>query len=242
MKMRTMIPLVLSVAVIVLCAYLPNIVSWQLDRKYDNQVQFAPVSDIRLEFADRDRSLKETVGMLGDIKDTVDIPAELASMKEDAVHRLAGETIEDYRAAGLMEQDATFVMQSIQPVLIYGSGESRNNVFWFVNFYDYKLGLYAHFTIDDRSGSVVSVEFGNTVGDAYTRQEMEYILGNFSQVYLEGLGEEFYEYDAAQLLEQAKAPNDGSYLANSIYYFAEDYRECSITFFVNTNGFYTYIS
>lgn len=242
MRLRSFIILLVSVVIVVLCAFLPNIVSWRQDRKYTDQVQFASVSDIQLEFTDSDRSLKETIGILGDIKDAVDIPPELASMKEDKIHRLAGETIEKYREAGLLAEDASFVMQSIQPVLIYGTGENRNNVFWNISFYDYKLGLYVNFTIDDRTGSVVSADFGRTGQESYTSQEMSYILGNFCAVYLKGLGEEFYEYDAAELLEEAKAPYDESYLANSIYYFVDGYRECSITFFVNTTGFYTYIS
>ena len=242
MRLRSFIILLVSAAVIVLCAYLPDIVSWRQDAKYNDQVQFATVSDIQLEFTNADRTLKETIGILGDVKETVDIPTELASMKEDKVHRIAGEAIEDYREVGLVDQDASFVMQSIVPILVYGTGENRNNVFWHIAFYDYKLGLYVNFTVDDRTGTVVSADFGHTGMESYNRQDMEYILLNFSEVYLEGLGEEFREYDSAELLEQAKAPYDESYLANSIYYFVDGYRECSITFFVNTTGFYTYIS
>lgn len=242
MKLRSFVILLVSVAVVVLCAFLPDIVSWQQDAKYTGQVQFASVSDIHLEFTDTDRTLKETIGILGENKDSLDIPAELASMKQDNVHRIAGKAIEAYRNAGLVDENSSFILQSITPMLVYGSGENRNNIFWYLGFYDYALGLYAHFSIDDRTGSVVSVEFGYTNMEPYGKKQMEYILLNFSETYLESLGEEFREYDAEELLEQAHMPNDGSYLANSVYYFVDGYRECSITFFVNQNGFYTYIS
>lgn len=240
--MRNFMALLLSLGVIVLCAYLPDIVSWRQDARYMDQVQFAAVTDIHLEFADTDRTLKETISILGESKDSLDIPVELASLKQDNVHRIAGKAIEAYREAGLVEENASFVMQGINPVLVYGTGENRNNVFWHVSFYDYKLGQYVNFTIDDRTGSVVSVEFGHTNMEPYAKMQMEYILENFSSVYLKSLGEEFRDYDTASVMEQAHAPNDGSYLASSVYCFVEDYRECSITFFVDRNGFYTYIS
>ena len=242
MRLRSFIILLTSTLIVVLCAFLPEIISWRQDAKYLDQVQFASVSDIRLEFTDTERTLKETIGILGEIRESQDIPVELASLKQDNVQRIAGKTIEAYRDAGLVAESASFVMQGINPMLVYGTGENRNNVFWHVSFYDYKLGLYVNFTIDDRTGTVVSVDFGHTNADEYTQQDMAYILGNFVETYLDALGEEFREYDPEELLDQAKAPYDESYLANSIYYFVDGYRECSITFFVNQNGFYTYIS
>lgn len=242
MKLRSFVILLASAVIVVLCAFLPEIVSWRQDVKYNNQVQFASVSDIQLEFTNADRTLKETIGILGECTEAPGIPVELASMKQDNVQRIAGKSIEAYRDAGLIEEKASFLLQGITPMLVYGTGENRNNVFWSLSFYDYALGLFANFTIDDRTGTVVSVEFGNTNQEPYAIKQMEYILLNLSKVYLESLGEEFREYDAETLLEQAHSPNDGSYLASSVYYFVEDYREVSITFFVNTNGFYTYIS
>jgi len=242
MKLRSFVILLASIVVVVLCAFLPEIVSWRQDVKYNDQVQFASVSDIQLEFTDTERSLKETIGILGESKDSLGIPAELASLKQDNVQRIAGKAIEAYREAGLVDKEASFVLQNITPMLVYGTGENRNNVFWHLDFYDYALGLYSNFTIDDRTGCVVRAEFGNTGMDPYGKKQMEYILENFSSVYLKNLGEEFRDYDTASLMEQAHAPNDGSYLASSVYYFIEGYRECSITFFVNQNGFYTYIS
>lgn len=242
MRLRPFIILLVSVMIVVLCAFLPEIVSWRQDVKYNNQVQFASVRDIQLEFTASDRTLKETIGILAEGKESMDIPVELASLKKDNVQRIAGEAIEAYKEAQVVDADASFILQGIVPVLVYGTGENRNNVFWYVNFLDYALGIYANFAIDDRTGSVVSVDFGRTNGKPYTRQEMEFVLENFSKVYLDDLGEEFYEYDAGELLEQAKSAYDDSYLANSIYYFVDGYREVSITFFVNLSGFYTYIS
>lgn len=240
--MKNAAALLLAFIAIVMCAFLPRIVSWRQDAKYTGQVQFAPVSDIQLEFTDTERSLKETISILGENKDSLGIPPELASLKKDNVQRIAGKAIEAYREAGLIDQDASFVMQSITPMLVYGTGENRNNVFWHLDFYDYAQGMYCNFSVDDRTGCVVRADFGFANTEPFPKKQMEYILENFSSVYLKSLGEEFREYDAATLLEQAKTPADESYLANSIYFFIDGYRECSITFFVNQNGFYTYIS
>lgn len=240
--MRNMIALLLCLGVIVLCAYLPDIVSWRQDAKYTDQVQFAAVTDIRLEFTNADRTLKETIAILADNRDAMNIPAELASLKKENVQRLAGKAIVQYQEAGILAGDAQFYIQDTVPVLVYGTGENRNNIFWHVNYMDFTHSYYANFTIDDRTGAVVSAESGRMDGEEYTREDMEYILAAFSEGYLKGLGEEFREYDAGQLLEQVKTANDGSYIADSVSFFVEDYRQTSITFFVGKTGFYTYIS
>ena len=240
--MKNILALLLSLAVVVLCAYLPDIVSWRQDKKYLEQVQFASVADIQLEFTNAERTLKETIAILGDNRDSLDIPAELAMLKEENVQRVAGKVLQEYRDAGLLTADGDFYMQEVVPRLVYGTGENRNNVFWHISYVDFTHSYCANFTVDDRTGSVVCVDVVRMDAQEYTQKDMEFILSSFSEIYLESLGEEFREYDAAALLENAKRPNDGSYLANSIYYFVEGYRENSITFFVNKTGFYTYIA
>lgn len=240
--MKNAIALLLSLGLIVLCAYLPDIVSWRQDAKYTDQVQFAPVSDIRLEFSNAERTLKETVAILGESKDAMSIPGELAALKKENVQRLAEKTIAQYQEAGLLEKNAALSMQEILPVLIYGTGENRNNIFWNVRYLDFTHNVYANFTIDDRTGAVVSVDFGRGDAEQYSQEDMRYILENFCGIYLKSLGEEFREYDVQQVLEQAKSANDGSYLAGSVYFFAEGYRETHITFFVGLTGFYSYIT
>ena len=240
--MKNALALLLALAVVVLCAYLPDIVSWRQDEKYLEQVEFASVADGQLEFTNADRTLKETIAILGENMEAVDIPEELASMKKDTVLRIAAATIEKYQAAGLADPEGQYMLEDASPVLVYGDNRRRNSVFWYISYFDYIHNQYAIFNIDDRTGNVVRVEFSWNYEQTKTREDMEFILGNFCQLYLNGLGEEFREYDAQELLDKAKYPNDGSYLANSIYYFVEDYRQNSITFFVNQNGFYTYIS
>lgn len=240
--MKNILALLLSLAVVVLCAYLPDIVSWRQDKKYLEQVQFASVADIQLEFTNAERTLKETIAILGDNRDSLDIPAELATLKEQNVQRIAGKALQEYRDAGLLLADGDFYAQDVIPRLVYGTGENRNNVFWHASYVDFTHSYCANFTVDDRTGAVVCVEVVRMDKQEYTLEEMEFILGSFGEIYLKGLGEEFREYNTGTLLENAKRPNDGSYLANAIYFFADGYRESSITFFVSKTGFYTYIT
>ena len=240
--MKNILALILSLVVVVLCAYLPDIVSWRQDKKNLEQVQFASAANIQLEFTNAERSLKETIAILGDNRDSLDIPAELATLKEQNVQRIAGKALQEYREEGILTSEGDFYMQDLVPRLVYGTGENRNNVFWHISYVDFTHSYYVNFTVDDRTGAVVCVDVVRADTQEYTQKDMEVILGSFSEIYLKSLGEEFREYDAAALLENAKRPNDGSYLASAIYYFAEGYRETSITFFVNKTGFYTYIS
>lgn len=70
---------------------------------------------------------------------------------------------------------------------------------------------------------------------------MEFILFNFSELYLSSLGEFFYNFKTEDIVMQAKTAEDKSYLASEITWEDEIYSDCKITFFVNRNGFYTYL-
>ena len=69
------------------------------------------------------------------------------------------------------------------------------------------------------------------------------ILEGFCRTYLEGLGEEFFDYSGADLAGKADQDAEQTYMAAQLRFDAWDnplYGETRIVFFLNRNGFYTY--
>ena len=96
--------------------------------------------------------------------------------------------------------------------------------------------------IDDRTGTVCSVEYRGLEAE-YDSWEMQQILEGFCRTYLEGLGEEFFDYSAEDLTSKLDMAVDQSYMAAQLRFNAWDdplYGETRIVFFLNRNGFYTY--
>ena len=61
-------------AVIVLGAMLPGLVGERQDAVERGRIQFAPVQEVRLEFADSGITMKQTLAIMGPLRDVVNIP------------------------------------------------------------------------------------------------------------------------------------------------------------------------
>ena len=84
------------------------------------------------------------------------------------------------------------------------------------------------------------VSFVDSSGIAVVINSMRRMAQIEGELYLTGLGDEFFDYPAQQLLDGAKSAQDGSYIASELFWNTERYGESRITFFVNRTGFYTY--
>lgn len=246
MKYRRTIVLALSALLIILGALLPGIVGSRQDAIHNGEIYFAPISDVQLEFTESDRTLKETIAVLCGTRESVEIPEELATLKRSSAISYATAAVEAYWEAGVAFQDENsgsffFEVLSCQPYLVYSSSQDNmTNVFWMVTFGNRNRSEQMTLAVDDSTGIICSVE--HSYGDVILGEEdMNRVLYNFSKVYLQALGEEFYEFDTNKILKDAKWPQDKSYLASSIRWWAADY-EYRTTFMVNSNGFYTYLA
>lgn len=258
MNLKSFLALLLSAAVIVLGALLPRFVGERQDAANDNQVLFASIKDVQLEFTQEEITMSQTVAMLGGYREAVEIPYGLTSLGQDKAEAITIAAVERYCQAGVMFQNTADQGEILycQPVLIYGNfpydtvneqrydGASINNrqsnIYWNITYGSIEGAYTFYAVIDDRTGMVCSIEYSDG-RHTYKQEDMEFILSCFCDLYLTDLGEEFYWCDVADIVANAKAPLDNSYLASDISWNDTVYGGCRITFFVNECGFYTNI-
>ena len=245
MKLRSIFMILCAGAVIALGAMLPGIVGQRRDAAEQGRIQFAPVQEVRLEFADSGITMKQTLAIMGPLRDVVSIPEELATLKRSKVERIAADTAQRYNQAGVLLRDpgdfSGYSLVGDYTVLVYGP-ETSSNVFWIVNYADREGNTWFNMVIDDRTGTVCSVEYRDLEAE-YDSREMQQILEGFCQTYLEGLGEEFFGYSGSDLAGKSNQDAEQSYMAAQLRFDAwddPDYGETRIVFFLNRNGFYTY--
>ena len=239
MKLKPILVIFAAICIIVLGAMLPRLVALRQDRQSEAQVQFSGVQGVELEFTQSDITRSETLAILGRSRDVVAIPRELANLKQDKVEKIALASVEKFRDAGILLCDVEGdTVQDTQPMLYYGL-EGQSSIYWTVSIGDRKGTHAFSLTVDDRTGTVCSVEYMDGTSE-YEPDRMEAVLGGFCRVYLTGLGDAFSGWSVEELVKNAKSPQDKSYLATELGWSDPLYGENRITFFVNRSGFYTY--
>lgn len=271
---RNMIPflsLLLSAALLVLGAVMPKLVASRQDAVNDNQVLFASIKNVQLEFTQDEMTVSRAVAMVGNNWQSTNIPESLTKLGMTKARQIALAAAERYRQAGLFSPGVEKVAKVTfcQPVLMYagkeswgivneeaygagaqtngqpgaGASSTLSNIYWVFNLMDESGLAYFQVFIDDRTGTVCSVSYsGNGLTQAQRGwQDKESVLSAFCDLYLTDLGEEFYWCQLSDILDGAKSPVDGSYLASEISWQDDILGECHVTFFVNDIGFYTSI-
>ena len=255
MSLKRIAVLVFSVGMIILGAFLPAIVGNRQDAASEGDIQFATIKDIQLEFSESDVSLREIISILCTDPEAVDIPVDLTNLKQERAESLAldmAKRLEEAEIAFLTYDDqgnetqAELTVLYSQPRLASSNlVDGLSNIFWYVEIVDRNRQQVLQAVIDDRSGSVCSLNYSDetlVLQDTYRyrhKEDMKAILYSFSYLYLEELGEEYFDYDSHDIQAEAQSPLDNSYIASSIRWWAGDH-EFRTTFFVNGNGFYTY--
>jgi len=250
MKWNKTIVLVLSAALIILGGLLPAIVGNRQDAAVENEIRFSPINTIQLQFTESDISLREIVSILCTDPETVEIPGDLTNLKLDRAQTLAMNMAQRLQENGIgfwshpldgPQEKMEYFVDFCQPVLsTSGLVDGLSNIFWTVEVVSTDRMEILSLVIDDRTGTICSMNyFDETV--EYSKSHMQSILYTFSYLYLEELGEEYFDYNCNDILADAQSPLDNSYLASSIRWWAEDY-EYRTTFFVNNNSFYTYLA
>lgn len=247
MRLKTFLAILFAAGMIVLGALLPEFAARQQDAANDNQVLFASIQNVQLEFSQGEMTVSQAVALLGKNTDVVEIPESLANLKWEKVKTIFLEALERYQEEGLFFQDMTEDFTIGHDTLLYygngsyDSGTQWNNIYWrlYCNRADGTAAVYM--TIDDRTGTICSVEYADSE-NTYQQADRQAILSGFCTRYLADLGEEFYWCEVTDIVKKAVASSDGYYLASSISWADGDYGECNILFFLHESGFYTLIS
>ncbi len=242
MNLKAFLAILAALALVLAAGFLPRFTAAQQDKTDQDKILFAAVSGVQLDFDQgSDLTMRQTLAMMIHPQDQVEIPTELASMKQEKVERIAAAAVEKLFQTGILFQSPEeYSLWYRSTVLCYGP-ENRNNIFWQLAYEDPKGNSTFIFTIDDRTGTVCGIEF-YSAQQQYDRDQMPLILERFTGQFLTGLGEEFVDVDVSKLMKNTQSPADGSYLAAEMTWQDPDSGACTIAFFVNKFGFYTYDS
>ena len=102
MKIRSFLMILCAAAVIALGALLPGIVGKRQDAAEQGKIRFAQAKEIRLEFVGSGMTMKQTLAVMGPMRDVVNIPEELAALKGAKVEQIASEAARQYSQAGVL--------------------------------------------------------------------------------------------------------------------------------------------
>ena len=255
MRIKRVAILFLSVILILLGALLPSLVGKRQDASAAGKIRFETIKDIQLEFSESDVTLREIISILCTDPEAVDIPVDLTNLKQqraeslalDMAKRLAEAEIafQAYDDDGNKTEAGLQVLYSQPRLASSNLVDGLSNIFWYVEVCDQNREQLMQAVIDDRTGTVCSLNYSDVNLAAqgqyryHAKETMKTILYSFSYVYLEELGEEYFDYDSHDIQAEAQSPLDNSYIASSIRWWAGDH-ELRTTFFVNDSGFYTY--
>ncbi len=240
MPNKALIALLLALILLVAGAFLPKITGAIMDRSDTNQMEFAQVSDIQLEFVQSDVSMDEILGILCKATHDVEVPTDLAVRSSGEIQQLAAQALTHYHDAGFFPHsiDPATQLQTCIPILEYEqSSRRKSNIFWNLS-YGPKDGAWAlGLILDDRTGAVCGISYvredqdtGNTAEPLY--QDPEAMANTFADIFLDGLGDSFPVSDLA-------ISTDKEMVSATVTWPDTINGDCHLIFYILDNAFYT---
>lgn len=234
--LRSILFFLLAAVLIAAGAFLPRLVArWQ---DSGNEAGYAPIDPVSLTFNEKPSIREKISGFSGG--EMMEVPEDLASHTPEEIRDIFSQTLDKYIAAGLMQgpgKDGYGAEIYCTPYLAFSERTGESSLIWYASKITgeamWSLILY----IDDETGTVVSLDYYDLINKL---PHQETLLEGFSGLYLEGLGEEFAEYDPQEILADAVYYNS-PYVTSAINWGDALYGECFITFTVFDCGFNTYI-
>lgn len=253
MKLRNALILLLSAAVILAGAVLPEWVGTWQDNTGSGQVSYAKVSEVQLEFSGSESSLsmRNKLAMLAGNTISMEIPESLAKLSSADLGNIVEDTISKYQDLGLMASNLTVNLREQQPYLIYwDDSKTRSNIFWDVHVY-FDGDLSMSLIVDDQTKTVCTLSYGRPDGwypeyADVNKQALSADAQTLCQAVLEELGSEFSNYDPATIMTSVNTEwyeTEDGYLCFSTYITWSDilFGQIYLSFYVNPSGFSTYI-
>lgn len=248
MRWKTPLILLLCGAILVLGAFLPGFVADLQDRYGAQNVDYAEIGEIRLEFENSAMTMREKLALLSGPASTMQVSTDMTLHTTAEVWQIAMETAEAYRQSGLIPKalSAADIAYCI-PIMHYweqyeGTAQLYSNIFWELSIADGAGGTNAlTLVIDDRTGTVCTLNYQNMTTHREEPMRLSKALEVLCSLALEELGEEFSEYNARTLAHSAGiTDNTTSYAAVDIPWEDANIGEIRLAFVVSEAGFYTY--
>lgn len=243
-KLITPVLLLLSAAVLLFGARLPQNVAAVQDHVDINQVHYAPISEVHLEFDEDTPTIKQLVlAKLGQKTTNTPVSSKFCARTAENILSIAQETIDAYVDAGLIpfDIDAGQTMTDCGAYLSYSYRTGISCVLWDVvlcapEWSDWNLTM----TVDDQSGRVLDINFTYYQEDIYSRPVDDY-QNTFCELFLAGLGPEFAEYDAAYRKQNTLSDMSMEDVQTYIHWWDAGYGDVRLVLDLHPSGFVAYV-
>lgn len=237
-KFKSPLILLLSAALILFGAMLPKIVAAIQDDADITQVNYAPISEVHLEFDEDAMTMKEKFMIMHHDQTNVPVPAKLCTRTEDNIMELVQDTIDTYTEAGLIpfSVDVTQCLNDCKAYLAYSYYTETSFVYWNVVLSNVEWSDWMiDFRIDDETGAIMKIEcFHQAV---LYELPLDDELDTFCELFLEDLGTEFEEFDNAYLKKHFEATDDRDTLYCYLSWEDENMENVTLWLHINQYGF-----
>lgn len=237
-KFKSPLILLLSAALILFGAMLPKTVAAIQDDADITQVNYAPISEVHLEFDEDAMTMKEKFMIMHHDQTNVPVPAKLCTRTEDNIMELVQDTIDAYTEAGLIpfSVDVTQCLNDCKAYLAYSYYTETSFVYWNVVLSNVEWSDWMiDFRIDDETGAIMKIEcFHQAV---LYELPLDDELDTFCELFLEDLGTEFEEFDNAYPKKHFEATDDRDTLYCYLSWEDENMENVTLWLHINQYGF-----
>lgn len=239
-KLKPLLFLLLALVLIILGGMLPKAVAAVQDDVDINEVSYAPISEVHLEFDNDVMTLKEKFTIMQYDQTNVPVPAKLCTRTEDNIMELVQDTIDAYTESGLIpfSLDVSECLNDCKAYLAYSYYTETSFVYWSIVLSNVEWSDWMiYMQIDDETGSIMKIECFHQA--TLYELPLDDKLDAFCQLYLEHLGTEFTEYDDAYLSKRTEATSDRTTMYRYLSWEDESMKNVTLYLTVNEYGFYS---
>lgn len=248
-KWKSFLTALLASALIIACAFLPQMTASAMDWTKNGKNTSAPIQPVELNFHDGTQP-EDMVRKMAVEQRMYTIPIDLseASMTKDEVYAAAERCMADYVDAGIFEW-FSYTNREAESILGIDSTDIDNTaIIWsvtFVNENDPYQYLFLH--LDDETGKILYLFYENyekhivyPENDPAYAAQMNFSLDRFTQIFFEQLGlSDIRQYNDSNELYTQGVVDGGVYVRN--YCIGDKtYGEINIEFYATPAGFYFY--
>lgn len=236
-KLKLILALVLTGALLAAGAGLPGIVAAVLDKNRIGCVSTGTFQSVSLDIRQNVPVLGK-LAMIDRMSGVIQIDSGKTRMNDKEVLAAAEQALAPYISAGLMDEFELSDVEALHPLLAQvPDAPALSGIFWTVVISggEGKQYFLTDLAIDDETGKLLRISF--TAEHWNTGLSAEDTLGLFADIYFAGLEIPDYQDFATGDLAQAYI---GDKTSGIRYRFMnEDYGEIEVDLFVHGNGFYT---
>lgn len=243
-RIRIVLILLLTAALIITGAFLPRITTAVMDLTTAAKVSTAPMQSVQLDFRstgqqDSGSILKKLA--LEQSMYTVPITAKDASMTEEEVFAAVETCMDMYVSSGIFSWfEETYRMA--EPYLAIAADDTDNaSVIWAVHFVhedDPYRNLFLH--LDDETGKILYLDYVTYDPDStFYPEDQAYALETFTGIFFEQLGlTDLADSNSSSLNTAAERMQDGDVWCLRFTFPDTQYGEVVLEFYVKPTGFY----